>query len=105
MEYKQGVGIGAWIGLFGSLIAQSFVFIYASFINTAYTDTLLDIQRMKLEDDGMSDSQIDQTMEITGLFMSPGAMLGLGLFFGVLFTVIIALIVSAIMKKSRPELI
>ncbi len=105
MNYGQGVGIGAWIGLVGSVISSVFTYVYVSFINTEYVSTLKDIQRMKMEEQGLSDAQIDQAMEITGAFMTPVALLGMGLFMGVLFTVIIALIVSAFTKKARPELV
>ena len=105
MEYKEGVGIGFWVGLIGSVISGIFTFIYVTTINTEYVTFLQDQQRMELEKQNMSDAQIDQAMEIASIFVSPGALLGFTLFFGILFTVILALIISAITKNSRPELI
>jgi hypothetical protein len=104
MEYKQGVGIGAWIGLVGAIISNIVTYIYISFINTEYISFIRDQQRMAMEEQGMSDAQIDQAMDMSESFTSAEALVIFGLVFGVLFTVIIALIVAAITKNSRPEL-
>lgn len=103
MNYSQGLGLGTLMSLISSLISSVFIFIYVKLINTNYIANTLEVQRQGLEDQGMSDAQVDQAMSITEKIMSPVGMAIMGIVFGVFFGFIIALIVSAITKKSRPE--
>ena len=43
-------------------------------------------------------------MKIAGAFTSPEAILGFGIFFGILAAVVIALLVALITKKNNPDL-
>jgi hypothetical protein len=103
MNYGQGIGIGALLSLISSIISSVFFYIYVSFINTEYMTTIMDIQRAKMEEQGMADAQIEQAMEMTAKFMSPVMMVVFGIIATVFFGVIISLIVSAITQKKRPE--
>ncbi len=105
MSYGQGVGIGLWMSIVSAGISSVFTYIYIKFINTSYTDFIREEQIRAMEEQGMSDSEIDQAMEIAGAFTTPEAIFGLGLIMGVIFGLIIALIVSAITKKDKPELV
>jgi hypothetical protein len=106
MEYKEGLGIGVWFALIGSVISSAFMGIYTSFINPQYSANLLELQRIEMEEQGtMSDAQIEQALEITSKFVSPLGITITSLIFGFIITFIIALILSAITKKSRPEMI
>lgn len=103
MNYGQGLGIGALLSLISSIISSVFFYIYVSFINTEYMTVIMDMQRAKLEEQGMADAQIEQAMEMTAKFMSPVMMVVFGIVGTVFFGVIISLIVSAITQKKRPE--
>ena len=103
MNYSQGLGLGTLMVLVSSVISSVFTFIYVQYINPAYIDNIKDIQRAGMEEQGMSDAQIEQAMEISGNFMTPTAFLIIGIVVGVFIGFVIALIVSAITKKSRPE--
>lgn len=106
MEYKEGLGVGVWFALVGSVISSAFLGIYASFINPQYSANMLELQRIEMEEQGnLSDAQIEQALEITGNFLSPIGLTITGLIFGFIITFIIVLILSAITKKSRPEMI
>ena len=64
---------------------------------------MLLIQRRALEDQNMSDAQIDQAMKVTEMLMTPMGVLIMGIIGGVFTGFFVSLIVSAITKKSRPE--
>ena len=103
MEYGQGVGIGFWFGLVSSVISAGFLFVYIKFISSDFMDAIREQQILALEEQGMSDSQIEQQLQMMETFTGPTAMLIFGILGGILFSVIAALIVSAFTKNARPE--
>lgn len=105
MSFGQGLGIGTLIALISSLISSVFTFIYVSFINTNFIETLRELQIAKMEESGQSQAQIDQAMPFVDMFTSPGAMLIMGILMGVLFGFIISLIVTIFTKNQDPETI
>lgn len=103
MQYGQGVGIGVWVGLVGSVISATFTFIYVKYINPGYLEVIRQQQIMQMEERGMSDAEIERAMEMSENFSGPGAMFIFGIIFGFILTLIIALVISAITKNNRPE--
>jgi hypothetical protein len=104
MSYKQGLGISMIIVLVSSVLASIFTYIYVKFVD----DSMIELSRAateeKLMERGLSDAQIEQTMEIQSKFMTPEMIFVMGLFIGILFGFIVALIVTAFTKKTNPEL-
>lgn len=103
MEYGQGVGIGFWLGLVSSVISAGFLFIYIKFISSSFLEAMREQQIMSMEEQGLSDSEIEQAMQMSEAFTGPVAIMIFGILGGILFSVIAALIVSAFTKKARPE--
>ncbi|MFT7031067.1 MAG: hypothetical protein ACI83W_001277 [Marinoscillum sp.] len=103
MNYGQGLGLGTLMSLVSSIISSIFTFIYISYVNTSFMETVKQQQIVTLEEQGMSDAQIEQALKMSESFSGPTAMLIFGIIGGVFFGFIISLIVSAITKKSRPE--
>lgn len=103
MSYGQGIGIAFWMGLISSVISSIFTYIYIKFIDTGYIQMMKDRQIAKMQEQGMPDDQIDSAMEISSMFFNPEMMLGMGLIFGVIGTIIIALIVTIFTQKKAPD--
>lgn len=103
MNYGQGLGLGTLMSLISAVLSSIFSFVYVKYVNTNYISNLLDIQRKGMEEQGMSEAQVDQAMSFTEKMMSPVGLLIIGILAGVFFGFIVSLIVSAITKKSRPE--
>jgi hypothetical protein len=103
MSYGQGIGIAMWMGIISAVISSIFTYIYVKFIDTNFMDAIKDAQMQEMAAKGMSDEQIEQAMKIASMFMSPEAMLGFGLVFGFLGTLVIALIVTIFTQKKAPE--
>jgi hypothetical protein len=103
MSYGQGVSISMWIGLVSAVIGSVFTYIYVKFIDTAFIETMKQKQMEAMEEKGMSEDQIDQAMQIAGMFMTPEAIFALGLVFGFLGTLVVGLIVSIFTQKKAPE--
>lgn len=102
MSYGQGLGIGTLLSAISGLLGSAFITFYSQFIDTTYAQKILDKSRGDMESRGMDDAQIDAAMGFTEKMMSPGIMFAVTIFGAILFGFIIALIVSAIMRRNRP---
>ncbi|MBV6639751.1 MAG: DUF4199 domain-containing protein [Cyclobacteriaceae bacterium] len=105
MTYGQGLGIGTLASLISSVISGIFTVVYINYINSAFMENMRQMQIAKMEEQGMSDAQIEQAMPMVEMFSSPIAMFIMIIIFGTFFGFLVALIMSAIFKKSNPEAI
>ena len=104
MNYSEGLGIGAIMSIVSGTLSTAFSFIYMKFIEPEYMSRVMETTRTKMEEKGgMSDEQIDQAMVMMQKFSSGGWMILFGVLGSLLFGFLIALVVSAITKKSKPE--
>lgn len=103
MSYGQGLGIGTIVsGIFG-LLSGIFTWIYTTFVDPEYMDRMMLKQEAVMLEQGMSQEQIDAGMEMAQSFQGPVIMI-LGATIGaIVIGFILSLIISAIMKNSRPE--
>jgi hypothetical protein len=103
MRYSQGISIAFWMSLISSAISSVFTYIYVKFIDTGFIDMIKEKQLEQFQEKGMSDSQIEQAMKISEMFMKPEAFLIIGLIAGIIGTIIMALIVSIFTQKNSPQ--
>lgn len=103
MSYGQGLGIGTLAMVVSSVISNVFFYIYISFINSGFIDAIKEQQIMDLEERGMSDAEIEQTMGFSEAFMTPIAMTIMGFVFTIFIGFIVSLIVSIFTKNTQPE--
>jgi len=74
-----------------------------AFINTGYSEVLLQDQMDKLQAKGLSAAQLEQAEKMTRMFMGPLAMALAGLLAGVIFGVIISIIIAAFLKRAARQ--
>ncbi|WP_435355320.1 DUF4199 domain-containing protein [Emticicia sp. SJ17W-69] len=103
MSFSEGLGVGTLMSAVTGLIGSIFSYIYINYIDTTIMQQMSDLQREQLEARGMSTEQVDQAMEMAAKFTSPGLMFLFGILGYVFFGFIFSLIVSAIVKNSKPE--
>ena len=104
MNYSEGLGIGAIMGGVSGVLGTVFNFLYVKFIDPEYMSRLMETTRTKMEEKGgMSDAQIDQAVSMMQKFSSGGWMMVFGVVGSLLFGFLIALVVSAFTKNSKPE--
>ena len=72
MSYGQGLGLATLLGAISGLVAGGFNYIYIQFIDNSVIQRQMDIARERMEDQGMSASQIQSAEEMTSMFMNPG---------------------------------
>ncbi|MBO2008250.1 DUF4199 domain-containing protein [Hymenobacter negativus] len=104
MDYSEGLGIGALMSVISGALSTAFSYVYMSFVDEGYMSRVMETTRAKMEAKGnMTDEQIDQAMSMAQKFSSGGWMLLFGILGSLLFGFLIALVVSAITKNSKPE--
>ena len=103
MSYGQGLGIGTLLSLIAGLMSAVFFYVYVTAIDATFVDHIMEVQRQQMEAKGLEEAQIDNAMEMSKPFMSPGVMSLFVILFSAFFGFIIALIVSAFTKNTRPE--
>ncbi len=104
MTFGQGVGIAFWMGLLSSVISSIFTYFYIKVIDGSMMQQMMDKQMEAMQEQGISDEQIEQAMKMSAPFMSAEAILIMGIIFGIIFMVIAGLIVSIFTQKKNPEI-
>ena len=104
MSYGQGLGIGVLISLISSVISVIFNYIYVIAVDDASVVFRTEEAIRQMDERGMSQTDIDSTMEMMSFLYTPEFTLVAGVIGGVLFGLIISLIVSAITKRTDPSL-
>lgn len=104
LGFGEGLGLGTLMSAVTSLISSIFSFLYVTFIDTTIMQQVMDMQREQMEARGMTQEQVEQAMEMVGKFTSPGMIFVIGLLAFIFFGFILSLIVSAVMKKEKPQM-
>jgi Protein of unknown function (DUF4199) len=104
MSFGQGLGIGFWITLISSLISSVFTYIYVKFIDTSYIASLMDKQRVAMEErGGLTDEQMEAALSMSAKFMTPEMIVVFAIFGGIIIGMIVALLVTIFTQKKNPE--
>jgi hypothetical protein len=101
MSYGQGLGASALLGAIWGLIAGAFNYIYLQFIDNGVVQKQLDLARERLEEQGLTNSQIEDAEKITKMMMGPGIQFVIIVFVTTLFMFILGLIVSGVLKREK----
>lgn len=96
---KKGFGLGWKSGT----ITGVYYYIYYKFLNPGFMEKMRVMQEMQMEEQGLTQKEIEQAMHFADMFSGPG-MFALGSLIGsVFFIFILSLISSAILKKENPD--
>jgi len=103
MKFGQGIGIAAVMLLIATGINSIFSYVYISFIDPGFTEKMKQMTYETLEKQNMPPEQIEAAMEMSSWSTSAGFIAVAGFFGTFIIGLIIALVVSAIMKNNPPE--
>lgn len=103
MSYGQGLGIGTIVSAISGLLSGIFMWLYTSFVDTEYMARMRDKQVEAMLDQGLSDEQVDAAISMSESFQGPLTMILGGLIGAIVVGFLLSLILSAIMKRNRPE--
>lgn len=102
MSLGQGFGLGMLIITISSVISNVFSYFYMTLIDPGMIDSIREIQIAEMENQGLTDEQIEMAMEYAELFMTPHMIVLMAFIFTLFFGAIISVIVAAIMQKKKP---
>ena len=103
MSYGQGLGIGTLVTTVSSFLGGVFTYIYVKFIDTGFIDKMREMQVAELEKKGMNDDQIEQAVAMSEKMMTPGMIVVFAILGGLFFGFLLSLLISALLKRTRPE--
>ncbi|GAB3022747.1 DUF4199 domain-containing protein [Spirosoma pulveris] len=102
MTYGEGLGLGALTSAVGGLLSSAFTTFYNVVIDPTVQQRALEQAREKLEEQGsMSDEAIDQAMEMSEKFQSPGFTFIAGVFGTLIVGFLLSLIVAAFIRRNK----
>lgn len=101
MTYGQGMGIGFWASLISSLISSVFTYIYVKFIDPSWLETIKEMQVEQLQEQGMSDEQIEMSMGMMEKLSTPEMIFIFGIIGGVFLGVILSLVITIFTQKNN----
>lgn len=104
LSIGEGVGLGVLVAVIMGLLSTSFSLIYTHFVDPTVMQQSMELARQRLEDQGnMTDEQVEQAMELSQKFTSPGILLLGGVIGMALIGAILSLIISAIMRREPAD--
>ena len=102
MTYGECLGLGSLVSAVLGLLSSMFAMIYIRFIDPTIITQTLEKARADMEARGLDDAQIDNYMEISQKFSSPGIMFAAGVFGYLFMGFIFSLIISAVLRREKP---
>lgn len=102
LSYGEGLGSSTLLGAMWGIVAGGFNYVYINFIDDAVIQKQMDLARQRLEDQGMSESQIQEAEKITNLMLGPGVQFVMVVIATTFILFVLGLIVSGIMKREKP---
>lgn len=104
MSYGEGLGIGTLLSAVTGVLSAIFIYVYMGFMDPSAIQRMTDKARSDMEArGGLSDEQIDQGMAMTSKFMTVPALTISVLIGSIIIGFLLSLVISAIIKTSKPE--
>jgi hypothetical protein len=101
ITYGEGLGSSTLLGGIWGIVAGGFNYIYINFIDDAMIQKQMDLARQRLEDQGLSESQIQDAEKITNMMLGPGVQFITIVIATIFFLFVLGLVVSGIMKREK----
>jgi uncharacterized membrane protein len=102
MSYGEGVSLGTLLSVISGLVSVTYNLIYTTLIDPTIRQQTLDKVREQMEERGMSDDQVEQAIEMTQKFQSPGMLFLFGILAAAFFGLLISLIAAAFIRRNKP---
>lgn len=103
MTYGTGIGIGTLTSVVIATLSSIFSAIYTSLIDTQFNERVIEQSRRTLEESGISDEMIDQSMKWTELMFNPAVQIISSILIAALAGLILSLIITAFTRKKDPS--
>lgn len=101
MSFGQGFIIVFLAILISSALSSVFQAVYTGLVDPTLMDQVFEAQRQNFENQGLSEEQIETAQSFGSFAKNPLFTLAVGIFSGAIIGAILALIISAIMKRDE----
>lgn len=102
MSYGEGLGVGSLLSAVAGLLSAAFITFYNVVIDPTVQQRAFEKARETMEAQGnLSDEQIDQAMEISQKFQSPGFTFIAGVLGTIIMGFLLSLIVAAFIRRNK----
>jgi Protein of unknown function (DUF4199) len=101
MTYGQGLGIGLLSGTIWGIVSGGFNLLYLKYIDNSEVIRQANLMREKMEEQGVSDSQMEMNEKIIAYATDPSLAFIVTIFMGLLIGLLVSLVISAILKKEK----
>lgn len=102
MTYSEGLGLGTLTSAIAGILTSMYTVVYLTFIDPGLMERTMDKLRDRYEEQGLSDTQIDQIMDMSQKFQNPSIQFILGILGAILMGFLFSLLVAAILRKNKP---
>jgi len=102
ISFGRAFTTGFWVVLVSLLISVIWTLVYTNFIAPELFS--MDMLVEQWEEAGMSEAEIENAASMTGMFMTPVGVTAMAAIGGLIWGSILALIISAVMKKDAPNM-
>jgi hypothetical protein len=100
LPYGKGFNVGLLTGLFAGILLAFFTYIEITLIDPTIIDKQLDLMQQKLLQKGMPEDQVEQMMEMSKKYTTPGKMFFSSIVSFTFWSALISLITAALLKKE-----
>jgi len=102
LTFGEGVSLGALLSAVAGMLSSAYSVLYTTFIDPSMQERVMEQTREQLEEQGkLTDEQIDQALELTQSFQSPGLQFVIGILGTILIGVLFSLIIAAVMRRHK----
>lgn len=103
MTYGQAFSSAFLIGLFAGIIGTIYMFIFVQYINPGMVNEIIEQTRVKLQDQNLTEDQIESALDYTRKFTTPLMMTIWGLVAYTLISLVLGLLSAIFLKKPDPN--
>ena len=101
LPFGKAFGFGMLIVLVSALIGGIYGYLLYTVIDPDLVGKLMDFQAEKMLEQGLSEDQVEQALEVTKRFMNPVFIFISGVILNLLMGAVLSLIMAAIFKKEE----
>lgn len=102
LNLGQAMKMGVAVALIGGIIASISNYVFMTYIEPGLVEEMLELGRRQLEESGISDDQIEMSLEMSKKFMQPWLMTAMGIISSVFMGIIYSLVAGLILQKKQP---
>jgi len=104
ISYAQALGFGVLVMFFASILTAVYSFVFMTYIDPDFVGKIMEMTQQQMLDQGLSEEQVEQAMEMQKGFMKPGIMALITVptyaFIGFIFSLITSIFLK---KEGVPE--